>query len=118
MEFPITKNRLQNISDELYLIHLEKYISEIVEYLTNEIFKGASRPFKGASQPFHKNLQININSIRVNYQPPEFIIRHKHLNGIQITDHITEILDKLKERFPDTVVCLDPMKTYFFIDWS
>jgi hypothetical protein len=112
MEFPITKNRLQNIIDELYVIHIEKYISETVEYLTYEIFKQASRPFQ-------KNLQIYINTISINYKPPEFIIRHQRANGrIQITDHIIEILNKLKERFPDTVICLDPMKTYFFIDWS
>jgi hypothetical protein len=114
MEFPITKNRLQNISDELYLIHIKKYISETVEYLTNEIFKAVVR------SPFHKNLQIPINSISVNYNPEimMIIMRNKHTNRIQIMDHITEILNTLQERFPDTVICLDPMKTYFFIDWS
>jgi hypothetical protein len=114
MEFPITKNRLQNITDELYLIYIEKYISEIVEYLTNEIFKAASRPFQ-------TKLQIYINNIISynHYKPPEFILKPIQLNGgKRIMEHITEILNKLQERFPDTVICLDPMKTYFFIDWS
>ena len=31
---------------------------------------------------------------------------------------IQEILNKLQARFPDTIIILDPMKTYIFIDWS
>ena len=116
MEFPITKFRLRTISDELYLIHIDKFIFENVEYLTNQIFKAAS------TQTTNKKISIPIDSISLNYKPPDFmmtIMRNKLPNGrIPIMEHITEILDKLKKRFPDSIICLDPMKTYFFIDWT
>ena len=111
MEFPITKNRLQNITDELNRLSIEKYISEIIEYLTNKIIKEASR------QTMLKNLHIPINSIQV--VPPELIINYnQNRRRPIILEHIPEILNKLQYRFPDTNICLDPMKTYIFIDWS
>jgi hypothetical protein len=106
MEFPITKNRLQNITDELNRLSIEKYISEIIEYLTNQIIKEASRQ----TMLNNKNLHIPINSINV--EQPENCRRP------MILEYIPKILNKLQERFPDTIICLDPMKTYFFIDWS
>jgi hypothetical protein len=109
MEFPITKIRLQNnIADELNRLNIEKYISEIIEYLTHKIIKEASRKIQHAN--VLKNLHIPINSINV--EQPENCRRP------MILEYIPEILNKLQQRFPDTIICLDPMKTYFFIDWS
>jgi len=109
MEFPITKIRLQNnIADELNRLNIEKYISEIIEYLTNNIIKEASRQIQHAN--VLKNLHIPINSINV--EQPE------NRRRPMILEYIPEILNKLQERFPDTIICLDPMNTYFFIDWS
>lgn len=115
MEFPITKNRLQNITDELNRLNIEKYISEIIEYLTNQIIKEASRQIQRAN--VLKNLHIPINSINV--EPPELSMNYnQNRRRPMFLEHIPEILNKLQERFPDTIICLDPMKTYFFIDWS
>jgi hypothetical protein len=37
---------------------------------------------------------------------------------VHISDILPKLLEKLKKVFPDTVIQIDPMKTYIHFDWS
>ena len=107
MEFPITRERLQNFQAEYKQFQNEKIISKIVESLTHKIFEMAGR--QNVMNPT-RMLQVMIREFgdQKNYGM---------LFG-SLTDYIPHIISKLQERFPGTTITMDPMKTYLYIDWS
>jgi hypothetical protein len=108
MEFPITRERLQNFQAEYKHFHNEKFISKVVESITHKIFEMAGR--QNGMNPI-RMLQITARELYNNaeYSGPIF--------GI-VLDNISQIISKLQERFPGTTITIDPMKTYLYIDWS
>jgi hypothetical protein len=108
MEFPITRERLQNFQAEYKQFQNEKIISKIVESLTHKIFEMAGR--QNVMNPT-RMLQVTVGDLYNNreYSGPIF--------GI-VLDNISQIISKLQERFPGTTITMDPMKTYLYIDWS
>lgn len=102
MEFPITRERLQNFQAEYKEFQNEKFISNVVESLTYKIFEMAGRQ--------NRMLQVMIREL--NNQR-----NYGMLFGL-LTDYIPQIMNKLQERFPGTTITMDPMKTYLYIDWS
>jgi hypothetical protein len=106
MEFPITRERLQNFQAEYKHFQNEKIISKIVESLTHKIFEMAGR--QNVMNPT-RMLQVMIR---------EFGDQKYGMLFGMLTDYIPQIISKLQERFPGTTITLDPMKTYLYIDWS
>ena len=107
MEFPITRERLQNFQSEYKQFQNEKVISKIVESLTHKIFEMAGR-------------QNGMNPTRI-LQVMTRELNDQRNYGILFglfTDYIPQIIYKLQERFPDITITMDPMKTYLYIDWS
>ena len=107
MEFPITRERLQNFQGEYKQFQNEKIISKIVESLTHKIFEMAGKQ-TGMNPTRMLQVMIREFSNQKNYGM---------LFGL-LTDYIPHIISKLQERFPGTTITMDPMKTYLYIDWS
>jgi len=108
MEFPITRERLQNFQAEYEEFKTRKFISRIIEDLTSKIigiagqekYRNPIRMLKVTASDLYNNAE---------YSGPIF--------GI-VLDNISQIISKLQERFPGTIITMDPMKTYLYIDWS
>lgn len=96
MKYPITRERLQNYGVEARREEEAKRLSAAVEYVSECILASAAR--KGAHD--EKRLQIWTKHIRV------------------AEDDYTKVIAFVKERFPDTDIQIDPMKTYILVDWS
>jgi len=94
MEFPITRVRLQNICNE-------KFISDIIELLTDRIIQTAYN-----------------NTTKLQVLLRDFHRRQTVLRHVSIEENMPKIISKLHERFPDTTITLDTMKTYIYVDWS
>jgi uncharacterized protein YqgV (UPF0045/DUF77 family) len=108
MEFPITRERLQNFSVEYKELTITKLISLVVEDLTSRIINRAG--MNNTHGPQICVLKVMIDDLS----------RHiRHVRGIyNLLDYMPRVISKLQERFPDIQIMLDPMKTYLYIDWS
>ena len=107
MEFPITRERLQNFQEEYKEFQNEKFISKVVESVTYKIFEMA-----GLQNGINPTRMLQVMIRQLNDQK-----NYGMLFGL-FTDYIPQIINKLQERFPGTTITLDPMKTYLYIDWS
>jgi hypothetical protein len=104
MEFPILRERLQNIREEHERVQRIKYIDLVVEYITNVIIRQAYSIMK-------RTITMRFTDIAHNNKSNE--------RGIPtIPSCIDIVIDKLREKFPDTTITIDPAKTYLYIDWS
>lgn len=109
-EFPISRERLQNIREEHERVQREhervqriKYIDLVVEYITNVIIRQA--------YIMKRTITMRFTDIAHNNKSNE--------RGIPtIPSCIDIVIDKLREKFPDTTITIDPAKTYLYIDWS
>jgi hypothetical protein len=108
MEFPITRERLQHFQAEYKEIQNEKFISNVVDGLTHKIFEIAGQ--QNGMNPTTM-LQVMIRELGDQRKYGRMFF------GL-LTDYIPQIMNKLQERFPDTTITMDPMKTYLYIDWS
>lgn len=108
MEFPITRERLQNFQEEYKKFQNEKFISKVIESITYKIIEMAGR--QNIRNPT-RMLQVTARDLYNNaeYSGPIF--------GI-VLDNMLKIINNLQERFPGTTITMDPMKTYLYIDWS
>ena len=109
MEFPITRERLQNFSVEYKELTITKLISLVVEDLTNRIINTAG--MNNTHGPQICGLKIMIRELSQH-------IRHGRGIIYDILVYMPQVISKLQERFPDIQIMLDPMKTYLYIDWS
>jgi hypothetical protein len=108
MEFPITRERLQNFSVEYKELTITKLISLVVEDLTNRIINTAG--MNNTHGPQICVLKVMIRELSQHIS---------HVRGIyNLLDYMPRVISKLQERFPDIQIMLDPMKTYLYIDWS
>jgi hypothetical protein len=99
IEFPITRERLQNIREEYENAERKKYINTVITYLSDIIIRSARSFAK-------RTLTITFRDIANNNR------------GKPINMYIDEIITKIKERFPDTTFKIDPARTYIYVDWS
>jgi hypothetical protein len=104
MEFPISRERLQNIREEYEHVQRIKYIDSVVEYVTNLIIRHAYSFMK-------RTITIRFTDIAHNNKSNERGI-------LTIQSCIDIVIDKLHENFPDTTITIDPAKTYLYVDWS
>jgi hypothetical protein len=113
MEFPITKERLHNISAEYLASKKKEIIGNIVKSFTETIIEIAySRvSMLGASIPSKDQRQ---------YVVPERVLNKMLSCGVHLdrNDCIIEIVAEMKKRFPDMVIVQDPLNTYILFDWN
>ena len=132
MQFPMTRERLQNLSKEFEEAQTQKFINILVENIKHSILVKAyndspnKTPTDGAisvkslKKDTPKMLKLDLplqpsgsvyhlhNQEKLIYTPP-----YNKWNS-----YLPVILDRLQESFPDVTFQVDPLKTYLLIDWS
>lgn len=107
MQFPITRERLQNYAkDEAMNVAVALKVDEITKRIchgveviaTNNREKSYTHPIRDVS------VTVSTRGIwgRADVSRPI----------------LNEVLEKLHELFPDCTIQVDPLKTYILIDWS
>jgi hypothetical protein len=109
MNFPITRERLQNyIHNEAVLMERKQRLEKIIQTICKEVEEKVLRT-KDTKYIYRITHDIQ-GSLRAS-------------NGYgnrmpQPTSILEDVLDKLKELFLDCIIQVDPLKTYIIIDWS
>ena len=96
MEFPITRERLQNFKKESVTIAARRQLEEVLSYFRRSIEYEASR-----------------GSLRHVY--------HFRGGGIPLlpkSELTQNVLEELRVLLPDSKITMDPLETYILIDWS
>lgn len=111
MEFPITKDRLHNFKVE-YDAHLKKQvIDRLTDDWSNKIFYQASKDTTSMLDSFvpakARQLVINLKNTRLDPTQP-------YPNSYYLED----LVSRMKERFPDMAISVDPLQTYVLFDWN
>jgi hypothetical protein len=132
MQFPITRERLQNLSKEFEEDQTQKFITILVENIKHSILMkayhdspnktpteygiGARTPSK--DKPKMLTLTLPLQLSVGGYQNPnqEKLIYIPPYN--QLNSYLPIILKRLEESFPDVSFQVDPLKTYLLVDWS
>lgn len=121
MNFPISRNQLQNIKNDVEDYIIQYNIDKIVDDTKNKIVAYAYQPY---STPTHlggissTKLKITINNGWYAI-PNDLPLNNRQLIGINPwKTHLEVIIQKLKELFPEVNFEIDPLKTYILIDWS
>lgn len=104
MEFPITKERLQNFrQNELPAIMKKSYIDACVKGICDEVYNNIITTDE-------KKFIVQLSLLSRRY--------YKSPYQPNIKDCLPDILTTLQERFIDSKVVVDPLNTYILIDWS
>jgi hypothetical protein len=109
LTFPISRERLATIKTECdnhcYNRLRENYLKLSIDLMSKSIIKEAYRGKKFAQ--LHLTYQMALN-----YNVGSILPRQ-----VSAESQLPEILNKLKERFPDCEITMDPMKTYIYVSW-
>lgn len=112
IQFPISRTRLQNIDQEYDQKQLDQIIQKIVDGITCKIIEFARKNNVNKlfdSMPSTSSLYVTL------HECTQFSER---LHENMVNKYMTQILDKLRERFPDTKIYFDSEQKHIFIDWS
>jgi hypothetical protein len=113
MEYPISKARLQNFYQEWVELERTKHVNKIVDDITQRVLAHAteySRPNK------HMRVSGGMESYRRYVHQSNFRMQNHHEHPVDT--YMPMILVKLRERFPDCRIDMDPLQTYIIVDWS
>ena len=115
MNFPYTKERLHDLHSEHLEAEIVNYVTEIADHISQQIINKAIATSKKTS------------GVIVSGIPPQrqLVFHFKHilgqsrrfLTGPRET-YIPQIISLLKQRFPDSVITIDPLRTYVIVNWS
>jgi hypothetical protein len=125
MKFPVSREQLRNIKndveDEVLEHNIEKAIDNIKERIIMHAYQGTIPHLGGLS---NTKLKVDISQFRI-------VIPDKWRGYLQIHSsahplafvnpwktHFEVIKGKLTELFPDVTFEIDPLKTYILVDWS
>lgn len=115
MEFPITKDRLQNFGNEFSAICKKKVVDELVESWSTQIIEKAGMESNTIKQYLSEKAIRTSNQLCIYIEKLELENPRYGHNLIYYTD---DAFSKLKERFPDIAICIDPLQTYILFDWN
>jgi hypothetical protein len=137
MEFPMNRQRLQDIRKEIEDDFVEKcidyFVDNVSECILRHAYKTSSLPFEPpnyihGSMYGHPKRQVKIDiqeqiSMLCNFKQKYFNMVSFHeviinSNKNIIKERLQVILNKLQTLFPDVSFQLDPLKTYILVDWS
>lgn len=86
----------------------KQYVHDIVEYITKYIISKAGRKTEDSS-PYSSNMRVLIKNA---------LHSSKILPSRPHNTYLPDIIVKMKTRFPDTRIVIDPVATHLLIDWS
>lgn len=118
MEFPMNRQRLQDIRKEIEDDAIEKCIEGIVNDIKEQIIAHAYFPC------LEHLGGISKTKLKITISPYSAFKRSVWIKGFGISfaemlkTHVDLILNKLQTLFPDVSFQLDPLKTYILVDWS
>lgn len=117
MQPPYSKARLSKLHQEYYAQEINSYVNDIADIIGSQV---VSRAIAISKQPPPGVVYIGEQNIQKNVT---IYFRHvlnqskRHLEQPK-ESYIPQIIEALRERFPDSVIQIDPLKTYVHIDWS
>lgn len=137
MEFPMNRQRLQDIRKEIEDDAIEKcidyFVDNVIECILRHAYKTSSLPVEPpnyihSSMYGHPTRQVKIDiqqqiSMLGNFKQKYFNMVSFHeviinSNKNIIKERLQVILNKLQTLFPDVSFQIDPLKTYILVDWS
>ena len=109
MEFPITRERLQNYrANEAVLVETKQRVLKEIQQICKDVEKTV----------------LTTNDRKYVYRIPRHVkhgVTRPRYDGV-IMVHGASILNELvvaiQNTFPDSTVVVDPLETYILIDWS
>ena len=126
MEFPISKERLQNFrSSEAAKIAQKHRVDSIVKTICSEIENTVLKT--GAFQYVYKlgegyvapgSIYVSLLNMGGNSWHNTKTGQFELLSLVPTLPIKEEILEKLRILLPDSKIVLDPLETYILIDWS
>ncbi len=125
MEFPISRETLQNIRPLVDRTDREKYVKAVVDTLKRKVIVQAY------NTPLEKLLKVDVP-----LAPDQVFLQRELLIGpfsnvrqlqslhllsgkqFNPNEALPEVIEQLKLLFPGVSFQVDPLKTYLLIDWS
>jgi hypothetical protein len=140
---PITKKELSDpklmmkINNECKHIFLEKYVSMAISQISWQIINHNTNKDKIFSLDVMRgrkmgNFQSYLNEVfsgRENINPclmtsidiapfPGELVQVEQITKEETNETLDKIVNGLKELFPDSLIQIDPKKTYIYVDWN
>jgi hypothetical protein len=107
MKFPITRERLQQYrSNEFLSNETEERINKVID----DICKSIERTIINTNE--RKYVYDIDSNIKANLRPTMGVVLP------QQKSILNEVLERLKEKFLDCKILVDPLEKYILIDWS
>jgi hypothetical protein len=118
MKFPITRETLQELTVEKVLKEqadeeIEKKLSKLMEEVCTSFQTGFQNALKEK-----KFVWYGLEKVRRLAIPPGYIPPQGTPSKYNLDLYLPTFIEKLKEKFIDCDIVIDPLKTYVIIDWS
>lgn len=109
MEFPISRDRLQNyrVNEAVLVETKQRVLNEI-----QNICKDVERVVLTTSDT--KYVYRILQEVKSGFTRPS----NSSVSSIQAVGILKELVLEIKKVFPDSNIILDPLETYILIDWS
>lgn len=120
MNPPFSNDRLRNLSAEFIHNEEEKYINGVADTIQTQVIKKAYADSPGsewAEGLQHHNGNVGTHKLKMNI-PMSGTHCHQCIARRGLNKYTERIILRLKERFPEMKIEVDPLRTYVLFDWS
>jgi hypothetical protein len=118
MEFPISRERLQNYrANEADAVERKKRISEEIKIICRDVeikvlrTNERSYVYRMSDRDSQRGLIHPIGPINPKMSPQMYFLNQKVL-------FVNGLLEAIKNTFTDCTITMDPLETYIIINWS
>ncbi len=115
MNFPYTKERLHDLHSEHLETERMNYVKDVADYISQQIINKAIATSKKTDGVIYV----------VSPEQRQSVFHFKHVLGQSrrlLLDsresYIPQIISLLEQRFPDSVITIDPLRTYVIVNWG
>ncbi len=112
MNFPYTKERLHDLHSEHLEVESVNYVIEIADHISQQIINKAiatSKKMSGVMFPEQRQLVFHFKHV---------LGQSRRLLLDSRESYIPQIISLLEQRFPDSVITIDPLRTYVVVNWG
>lgn len=107
MEFPITREQLQNYSSYYESVAKKRHL----EFIASDVYMGLQQ---AAMQKGNMRFSYSTQQHKLQY--------YSTINSNSLADYrylsVEEVMEFLREKFIGCDIITDPLKSYILIDWS